>query len=175
PRQSHPRRTRRLILHLLHAFFSVTSRHRRRLPGTLWSEAHMLTTTLATVFVWSTLTQNSVSRPEAPRAALQSAPATPAGTPGQQVIRLLKDGNVRFELLDDRGKRHKASLVQVQGDDVTLRTRGELLVVPADQLQRADRSGDAPWDGALIGLAAGGALLTGTVAPDPGGWTAHDT
>ena len=135
----------------------------------------MLTTTLATVFVWSTLTQTSVSRPEAPRAALQSAPATPAGSPGQQVIRLLKDGNVRFELLDDRGKRHKASLVQVQGDDVTLRTRGELLVVPADQLQRADRSGDAPWDGALIGLAAGGALLAGTVAPDPGGWTAHDT
>jgi hypothetical protein len=135
----------------------------------------MLTASLATVFVWSTLTQASLSASGAPQVPVQSAPSTPAGTPGQQVVQLLKEGKVRFELLDDRGKRHKASLVQVQGDAVTLRTRGELLVVPADQLQRAERSGDAPWDGALIGLAAGGALLAGTVAPDPGDWTVHDT
>jgi hypothetical protein len=99
---------------------------------------------------------------------------------------MLKNGGARFELLDSLGARHKASLVQIDGDNVVLRSGKEIFTIPADQLQRSDRRGDPPWDGALVGLSVGVGVWALVVQGDPAGtyrwtsdnpddWTVKDT
>jgi hypothetical protein len=115
----------------------------------------------------------------------QDRPVEPAAA-GEGVVQMLKDGKARFELLDTDGGRHKASLVRIDGDNVVLRSRHELFIVPADQMQRSNRRGDRPWDGALVGLSVGLGVWALIAEGDPGGgldwkadnpddWTVKDT
>jgi hypothetical protein len=114
----------------------------------------------------------SMQRPAEP---LEIAPApqaenAPVGAapPSEGIIALLANSNPRFELLDERGTRRKAELVQIDGDNVVLRSRDEIVSVPAGQLQRVDRRGDRPWDGALIGLGVGVGFWIMAASVDPG-------
>jgi len=89
--------------------------------------------------------------------ALAQAHTTPRET---NVDARVTRGDVTYELLDQQGKRHKATLVRIDGGDaVVLRTRQDgTVTVPIRQLQLATRHGDTPWDGALVGLGFGLAL-----------------
>ena len=118
--------------------------------------------------------------PPAPHGAAEPAP------PSEGVVQMLNNGGTRFELLDSLGTRHKASLVQVDGNNVVLRSGKEIFRIPADQLQRSDRRGDPPWDGALVGLSVGFGVWALVVQGDPAGtyrwksdnpddWTVKDT
>ena len=145
----------------------------------------MLTASIAlAVFCLTTQRQASQSADEASPPAQHSA-AEPAA-PSEGVVQMLKNGRTRFELLDTHGARHKASLVHIDGDNVVLRSGQEIFTIPADQLQRSDRRGDPPWDGARVGLSVGIGVWALVVQGDPAGtyrwksdnpddWTVKDT
>src|SRR3954447_21451369 len=99
--------------------------------------------------------QHAAVPPDRPAPTAEHGLAEPA-PPADGVVHMLKDGRPRFELLDTNGVRHKASLVQIDGDRVVLRSGQDLFTIPFDELQRSRRRGDSPWDGALAGLAVGG-------------------
>jgi len=115
-------------------------------------------------------------------AALQ--PPAQATAPSEYAVQLLKNGHPQFELLDLHGKRHKASLVQIEGDNIVLRTQRGLFTVPAEGLQRSVRRGDPSWDGALEGLSVGVGLSLLVVqnsgclcwkSDNPDVWTMQDS
>ena len=115
----------------------------------------MLTAPMA-MMVYCLSTQSPVTPSDGlPSPAVERDHAGAVQAPDEGVISLLKNGKVRFELLDEQGARHKASLVKIDGDRLVLRSRNNVVTVPADQLQRSDRRGDSPWDGAAIGLSVG--------------------
>jgi hypothetical protein len=126
----------------------------------------MLTASIALV-VYCVSMQRPAQPPEVVPAPSESAPST-AAPASEGILALLANGNPRFELLDERGTRRKAELVQIDGDNVVLRSRNEVVTVPAGQLQRVDRRGDRPWDGALIGFGVGVGFWMMTASTDHG-------
>jgi len=145
----------------------------------------MLTTQVA-IAVFVLATQRPAAQPDDESAlSVQHGPAEQA-PPGEGVVQMMKDGGTRFELLDTGGVRHKASLVQIDGDNVVLKSGKDVFTVPVDQLQRSTRRGDSPWDGALIGLSVGGGIWALAAQSDPAAvyrwksdnpddWTVKDT
>jgi len=130
-------------------------------------------------------TRHPVTKPDGASPSAKHRPVEPA-PPGEGVVQMLKDGRTQFELLDTDGVRHKASLVQIDGDNVVLQTGDGVFTIPVDQLQRSRRRGDSPWDGALVGLSVGGGLCALIAQSDPGStirwksnnpddWTMRDT
>jgi len=145
----------------------------------------MLTAPLALAVFYLTTQRPAPQSADDASPPAQHGPGEPAAA-SEGVVQMLKDGKGRFELLDTDGGRHKASLVRIDGDNVVLRARKELFIVPADRLQRSDRRGDRPWDGALVGLSVGFGLWALIAEGDPGGgldwkednpddWTVKDT
>jgi hypothetical protein len=129
-----------------------------------------MVTPLAAVFVYGALTQApAVPRADvpAPTAAIVQSEVAPG--PSEGVVQLLKNANVRFELLDEHGERHKAKLDHIEGDEIVLRTRDNSLVrLATTELQRSDRQGDSPWDGTAIGFSVGVAFWLMTAQNDQG-------
>jgi hypothetical protein len=145
----------------------------------------MLTASLALAVFCLTTQRPAPQSADVASPPAQDRPVEPPAA-GEGVVQMLKDGKARFELLDTDGGRHKASLVRIDGDNVVLRAREELFIVPADQLHRSDRRGDRPWDGALVGLSVGIGVWALVVQGDPAGtyrwksdnpddWTVKDT
>jgi len=137
----------------------------------------MLTTCLAAVLLSSALKQAAPTSSASPLQPLEAGRSNAGGTPDASVLRLLMDGHVRIELLDERGKRHKASLLRTNGNDLVLWIGHQSITVPADQLQVAERRGDRPWDGALMGLGVGLGLAAMVSSDSPNAgleWTSNN-
>lgn len=144
----------------------------------------MLTAPL-TIAVFYLAMQRPVTPPDGASPLPQLAPAAPAPA-SELAVRMFKDGHAHFELLDSAGVRHKASLLQIDGDDVVLRSGTDVFTIPAEELQRSTRRGDKPWDGALIGLSVGVGMWALVAQNDPSAglrwksdnpydWTIRDT
>ena len=144
----------------------------------------MLTAPL-TIAVLYLATQHPVTPPDGASPVPRPGPAAPAPA-SETVVRMLKDGHGRFELLDTAGVLHKASLVQVNGDSVVLRSGNDVFTIPVEDLQRSHRRGDSPWDGALIGFSVGAGIWALVAQDDPAStwrwksdnpddWTVQDT
>jgi hypothetical protein len=100
----------------------------------------------------------AAQQPIAQPGANATTPAQHDPEPGRanrDALQMLTTGNVKFALLDSRGKEHKASLVRVDGNNAVLRSHGADHSIPVDQLRRFERPADRRWDGALIGFGVG--------------------
>jgi hypothetical protein len=96
-------------------------------------------------------------------------PTDPAvAAPSEDILAWLADNTPRFELLDERGKRHKASLLQIDGDRLVVRAQKKVFTVPASEFQRVYRRGDSPWNGTLIGLGVGFGMWMMVASNDQG-------
>jgi hypothetical protein len=67
----------------------------------------------------------------------------------------LAGDHAKYELRDSNGKTHNATLVRIERANALLRSNGQVIVVPCNELARHEHPADRRWDGALIGFGAG--------------------